>query len=609
MFIDEFKKHKDEFCWLYMELYNDRESLDKLIVSLEDIYNNRKPELKELDKKRKADPDWYKSSDMFGITMYTELFAGDIVGLKKRIPYLKELGIKYLHLMPLLKMPKGQNDGGYAVEDFNTVDEKFGTNKELIDLCDSLRHEGISLCLDFVMNHTASTHTWAMRAKEGEQKYRDYYHIYPNYDIPREFEKTLPQVFPSTAPGNFTFDNDLNAFVMTTFYPYQWDLNYANPAVFGEMLIAMLRLCNMGVDVLRLDAVPYIWKELYTTSRNLPKVHTILRLMRIAIECVAPGCLLKGEVVMAPKELKAYFGTEDKPECHMLYSVSSMVNFWSALASQDARLLRRELDILFNFGEHCYFLNYLRCHDDIGWGLDENAEREFGIDPLLHKIFLYNFFKGDFEGSYARGELYNYDNITKDARTCGTTASLCGLESARWEKDKDKAIGRILFMHALMMSIKGLPMLNSGDEIAQLNNWDYTLDEDKKHDSRYLHRSKFNWNALEDIKAKKGPVYEVNIGIKKLYDIRSHESLFCNKARVYTYDTRCDNVLAIVHELDGEHFVALFNFCVEPRGAFLPNLEGKFTDLITGKSMNMEDGIMLKGQSFVWLRSKRCQKA
>lgn len=417
MFIDEFNKYKDEFCWLYMELYNDRESLDRLILSLEDLYNTRKPQLKELDRERKTDPDWYKHNKILGMTMYTELFAHDIVGLKNRIPYLKDLGISYLHLMPLLKMPKEQNDGGYAVEDFNTVDEKFGTNEELIDLCDSLHREGISLCLDFVMNHTASTHKWAMLAKEGEQKYKDYYHVYPNYDIPGEFEKTLPQVFPSTAPGNFTFDKELNAFVMTTFYPYQWDLNYANPEVFGEMLIAMLRLCNMGVDVLRLDAVPYIWKEIYTTSRNLLKVHTILRLMRIAVDCVAPACILKGEVVMAPNELKSYFGTAEKPECHMLYSVSSMVNFWSALASQDARLLRKELDTLFSFDEHCYFLNYLRCHDDIGWGLDENAEREFGIDPLLHKIFLYRFFKGEFDGSYARGELYNFDHITQDARS------------------------------------------------------------------------------------------------------------------------------------------------------------------------------------------------
>lgn len=603
MFADTFNKFKDEFSWLYMELYNNRDKLDRLVLLLEDIYNTRKPELKALDAKRQKNRLWYKSGKMLGITMYTDLFAGDLLGVQKHIPYLKELGISYLHLMPLLKMPNIHNDGGYAVEDFNSVDERFGSNEDLISLCDSLRQEGISLCLDFVMNHTASTHSWAMRAKEGDGKYKAYYHIYDDYNIPHEYEKTLPQVFPGTAPGNFTFDRELNGFVMTTFYPYQWDLNYANPDVFEEMLIAMLRLCNMGVEILRLDAVPYIWKELYTSCRNLPKVHTILRLMRIAIECVAPAVLLKGEVVMPPSELKAYFGTEEKPECHMLYSVSSMVNMWSSLASQDARLLRHELDILNNMGEHCYFLNYLRCHDDIGWGLDENAERNLSIDPLLHKKFLYSFYSGNFEGSFARGELYNFDHVTQDARSCGTTASLCGLESARWAKDIDIAIRRILLMHALMLSIKGLPMLNSGDEIAQLNNWDYVLDESKKHDSRYLHRSKFNWNALKDIASKKGDAYAVNSGIKRLYKLRSKLAYFNNSANIYTYDSRCDSILAIVRELGGKYFVGLYNFCREPRGAYLPNMDGKFKNLLDNSIINMEDGIMLKGDSFVWLES------
>ena len=468
-FESRFAKHKDELEWLFMELYHNREGLEVLEREMAEAYNARSAELKALDKARSADPEWYKRGNMFGMTMYTDLFAGNLKELVKKLPYLKEQKLTYLHLMPLLQMPHPHNDGGYAVEDFDSVDPALGTNKDLENLTRELRKAGISLCLDFVMNHTASTHRWAMAAKAGAPWIQAYYHLYDDRTIPDQYEQTVPQGVPNTAPGNFTWCEEMHKWVLTTFHDYQWDLNYANPAVFVDMTKSILHLANLGVEVFRIAAVPYIWKQLGTTCRNLPQVHTIVRMLRIVLECVCPAVILKGEVVMAPKELAAYFGTPEKPECHMLYNVSTMVNLWGALASRDTRLLKAQLDALHALPDNCWFVNYLRCHDDIGWGLDEAVEKRLSIDPQKHKEYLYHFYEGNFPGSWAKGELYNYDPATGDARSCGTTASLCGIEQALEKDDKtalDYAVKRDLLLHTAMAFLQGFPMLNCGDEPA-----------------------------------------------------------------------------------------------------------------------------------------------
>ena len=415
---------RDELEWLYMELYDDRARLSELEELMRRASVERSRALKQLDSRREKSPLWYREGRMLGMTMYTELFAGDLEHLTGKLDYLAEQGVTYLHLMPLLKMPNPENDGGYAVEDFDTVDPSLGTNEQLEALTAAMRKRGMSLCLDFVINHTADTHEWARRARAGEQEYIDRYITFDSPEIPREMEKTIPDVFPETAPGSFIYDEQMGRWVCSSFHPYQWDLNYRNPAVFNDMAASMLHLANMGVEVLRVDATPYLWKELGTSCRNLPQVHTLMRMIRLVIETVCPAVILKGEVVMAPRELAAYFGTVEKPECHILYNSSTMCTQWSALASGDVRQLKHQLDDLHSLPGHCAFVNYLRCHDDIGWGLNEEYGRSIGNDPYLHKKYLYEFYSGSFPGSWARGELYNYDPKTGDARSCGTTASV-----------------------------------------------------------------------------------------------------------------------------------------------------------------------------------------
>lgn len=569
-------RHHDELDQLFMSLYDDRAALEDLEQAMAAAYEARPDDLKKLDKQREADPDWYKRGTMFGMTMYTDLFAGSLRKLANRIPYLEEQHLTYLHLMPLLKMPHPQNDGGYAVEDFNTVDPSLGTNADLASLTKKLRKAGISLCLDFVMNHTASTHEWAMKAKAGDPEYQDYYFCYDDRTIPDEYERTTPQVFPNTAPGNFSWCDEMHKWVLTSFYPFQWDLNYRNPKVLVAMLTSALNLANLGVEVLRIDAVPYIWKQLGTTSRNLPQVHTIVRMLRIALECVCPAVVLKGEVVMAPKELAAYFGTPEHPECHMLYNVSTMVNLWSALANGDTRLLKAQIDALDALPENCWFVNYLRCHDDIGWGLDEPQEWRLGIDPFRHKEFLYHFYEGSVPGSWSMGELYNYDAASGDARSCGTTASLCGIEKALYTHDKpslERGIDRDLLMHKAMAFLRGFPMLNCGDEIAQLNGWDYKDDPDRVEDSRNLHRSKFNWRAAakrNDPGTLQNRLWEGMAELRRMRD----DPCFAPDAWVTTWDTHNQSVLAIVRKVDDAVLLGLFNFSQADQTAYLDSIEG-----------------------------------
>lgn len=603
-FENRLKQRKAEMEDIFRRLYESDEKLDDLIDIMKKYHKERNRELKELDKKREKDPLWYKRGDMLGLTMYTDLFAGSLKNLKDKVDYLDRLSLKYLHLMPLLKMPEKDNDGGYAVEDFFSIDPRFGTNEDLAELTAQLRKHGISLCLDFVMNHTASTHEWAKKAENGDKHYQDYYMCFSDRTYPDEYEKTTPEVFPSTAPGNFIWNEKMQKWVLSSFYPFQWDLNYRNPEVLNEMLSSALYLANLGVEVFRLDAVPYIWKKLGTTSRNLPEVHLIVRLMRIVLEIVCPSVILKGEVVMAPKELKAYFGTPEAPECHLLYNVSLMVNFWSSLASQDVRLLEHMAEDILSMEEHCSFVNYIRCHDDIGWGLDEDYERKIGIDPLKHKTFLYRFFEGSFPGSYSLGQLYNYDRVSLDARSCGTTASLCGIENGRNHFDDtmiEMGVKRDLLMHAALYSFRGFPMLSSGDEIGQLNDWSYMNNPSLALDSRNIHRSHFNWDNEKKAQEGKGYEGEIMKGILTLDRVRKTEPCFAPEAKVNTWKSHSDGVFSIRRTIEGRDMLCVMNFRGSKEKVHYDYFMGEYEDLFTKRVVNPGIGFELQPYEYLYL--------
>ena len=476
------EKHHDELRWLYMELYQNDDMFAELCSKMYEYYRQRSSKLKERDAKREQEAGWYHRKDMLGMMLYIDNFAGNMQGVKEKIPYLKECNINCLHLMPFLDTPEGRSDGGYAVADFRKVRPDLGMMKDLAELAEKCHEEDINVCMDFVMNHTSEDHEWAKRARDGEGEYMSRYFFYDNNDVPEKYEETVPQVFPTTAPGNFTYLPENGHYVMTTFYPYQWDLNYRNPRVFNEMMYNFLYLTNQGIDIVRIDAVPYIWKELGTTCRNLKQVHTIVRMMRMIAEIVCPSVLLLGEVVMEPEKVVPYFGTVEKPECHMLYNVTTMATTWNSIAARDIRLLKKQMDILNHLPKQYVFLNYLRCHDDIGWGLDYETLKQWGMEEIPHKRYLNDYFTGKIAGSISRGELYNDDPVTQDARFCGTTASMCGIEKAGFEQNKEAmetAVREDLMLHAYMLTQSGIPMLYSGDELGQVNDYSYKEDPAK----------------------------------------------------------------------------------------------------------------------------------
>lgn len=575
----------DELKWLYSELYGETPCFEQLIGRIRQFAASRKPALTALDCAREADPEWYRRSDMLGMMMYTEQFADSLAGIEKRLPYLKELNVRYLHLMPLLKMPKKENDGGYAVSDFRQVDERIGTIDELSHLADVCREQKMSICLDFIVNHTSDEHEWAVRAKKGEKEYQDRYMCYDTREIPDEYEKTVPQVFPNTAPGNFIFCGEMGKYVLSTFNPYQWDMNYKNPVVFNEMACNMLYLANVGIEIFRIDAVPYIWKELGTSCRNLPQVHTIMRMLRIIAKAVCPAVVFKGEVVMAPHEVAPYFGPVDKPECDILYNVTTMVCVWNSLATRDVTLLKWQMDAMDALPPEFTFVNYVRCHDDIGWGLEESAVQYLGSDPLEHKKFLYHFYIGDYPGSFARGELYNYDPVSQDARSCGTCASLCGIEKALDECDPGAlglAVSRHLMIHAYIASLSGIPVIYSGDELAQLNDNRYTDDPVKAVDSRFIHRGKLDWARAEkrlDRETVPGLVFQA---LQKLIRLRAENPVFNAGARERTLDSGDKAVLAFRREGGGQTLTAVYNFSEFPKHV-QPVQGGRCRDLLTGR--------------------------
>ena len=589
-FFTRLRRHEAELKDLYLSLYGNETMYDALIRGLEEYYVNRPDALKTRDTE-KGGTDWYKSGEMLGMMLYIDNFAGNLQGVREKTDYLEKANVNYIHLMPFLDTVPERSDGGYAVADFRKVRPDLGTMEDLEALTSACHEKGMNVCMDFVMNHTSEDHTWAKRARAGEGKYMSRYFFYADPSVPAAYEKTVPQVFPTTAPGNFTWLPDAEHFVMTTFYPYQWDLNYANPVVFNEMMFNYLYLANRGVDVVRVDATPYIWKEIGTTCRNLPQVHTIMRMMRLIGEIVCPSVILLGEVVMAPEYLAPYFGTVEKPECHLLYNCTTMATVWHTVATKDVRLLKMQFDTVSRLPKEQVFLNYLRCHDDIGWGLDYPALRQWGSEEVPHKKYLSDYFRG-YTGADARGELYNEDPVTGDARLCGTTASLCGLEGV----DKNAAIRRDLMLHAMMLFQSGIPVLYSGDEIGQLNDWDYKADPNKVQDSRYLHRGRMPWDLAAKIDDPASAEAKIFHGLDQLERLRKTHKAFSAQADFWTFDTGSDRVLGLGRWLDGEKLLGLFNFGDEPHTVSL--MEG-CRDLLTGNNVGRD--LELPAQGFFWL--------
>ena len=599
--------HQAEIEKLYLKVYGEyaRPKLKNLFKIMDDAKTNRKKELIELDNKQK---NWYFSQSLVGMTLYIDLFAGDIKKLIKKIDYFNDLGITFIHLMPLLKPRDGENDGGYAVEDYRTVDPNLGTNEDFIKLLDVYRKNDIYICIDYVINHVAKEHVWAKEALQGDKKKQDYFIMFDNDEMPRRYNRTVPEVLPDKCPGNFTFYPEISKHVFTSFSDFQWDLNFQNPDVFNGMTDNLLYLANLGINMIRLDAIPFMWKEVDTTCRNLEPIHDLMRLFHHIKEEVCPSLALLGEAIVEPEEIVKYFGSDHDSECEIMYNANLMVDIYNAFATRDVRLIAVDAN-RFQIPQRASWMNYVRCHDDIGWGFNNDAIKSFGLDPESHKQFLIQFYGNDFEGSFSKGEHYQYNPLTRDARTNGTLASLLGLEKAVDFKEdyrQYEALRRINLAHALIMSYRGFPLIYSGDEIATLNDQSYLDDPAKSREGRWVHRPFFDWKRSKKKDEKGTFEYEVYQSLKTLIQKRKKLAYLQGQAVQFALDVHNNSVLCLIRRHGNNAMFMLFNFSENTQIIQTDLLRQvlsalHYEDVIQGRKFDMNwHSITLSPYEYIW---------
>jgi glycosidase len=565
----------------------------------------RPADLRALDATREANLDWFQSQKMLGGVCYVDLFAGNLAGLRDKLPYLQELGLTYLHLMPLFKAPEGENDGGYAVSSYREVDPTLGTMADLSDLARELRAQGMSLTVDFVFNHTSNEHEWARRAQAGEEEYEAFYWIFPDRTIPDAYERSLREIFPDARPGSFTYRSDMGKWVWTTFYSFQWDLNYANPAVFRAMLEEMLSLANAGVEVLRLDAVAFIWKQLGTNCENLPEAHMIIQAYNALARIAAPALLFKSEAIVHPDEVARYISPQ---ECQLSYNPLLMALLWESLATREVRLLRESMAERFRLPEGCAWVNYVRVHDDIGWTFDDEAAARLGINGYDHRRFLNAFYTGKFAGSFGRGLPFQENPRTGDARISGTCASLAGLEKALREEGPDAvelAIRRVLLIHSVILSIGGIPLIYLGDEIGTLNDYGYRDDPAKAADSRWVHRPFTDWERAARRKEPdtiEGRIYSI---LQGLIAVRKETPALAG-GHMQVIDTGNGHVFGYSRQGDAGRVLVLCNFSEREQRLAANTVRANglsytFRDLVTGDTIELADALTLAPYQYMWL--------
>ena len=600
---------------LLYELYGSRYDffyhVEQVVLTAVQAWWDRSESLREVDRHRIHQPDWFQSEQVVGGALYVDLFSENLAQLRQHVGYFKQLGLSYLHLMPLFAVRPGNNDGGYAISNYRSVDPRLGTIEDLRGLADDLREAGISLVLDFVFNHTSDDHEWAQRAQAGSGEYEEFYYIFPDRTEPDKYEATLREIFPTVRRGNFTWHDGMQQWVWTTFNSFQWDLNYSNPAVFRAMLEEMLFIANLGVDILRLDAVAFIWKQMGTNCENLPQAHTLIQAFNRLARIAAPGLLFKSEAIVHPDDVVKYIG---KHECQISYNPTLMALLWESLATRKTTLLNQTLRHRFKLPETTAWVNYLRCHDDIGWTFDDQDAQAIGIDGYHHRNFLNRFYTGQFPGSFARGVPFQENLQTGDMRISGTMASLAGLEQAIEQDDeqlKELAIRRMLLLHGVILSIGGIPLLYLGEEWGMLNDYDFVKDPAKAGDTRWIHRPKMKWEYLEElddhIDSGNGSIRKrIFRAIQRLITVRTETPAFAGQ-QMELFASGNEHILGYVRCHDGDRVTVLANFSEHPQSVDGNKLRtagfGRFfEDVLSQNTVPSSQPIALGAYEILWLK-------
>jgi amylosucrase len=605
------------FSLLYGEREDFKEQMQHLVETMARQYIRRSSVLKQVDIDRERDHNWFLSQQWVAMALYSDGFAEDLRDLKRRAHYFQELGVNMVHIMPILKCPPNDNDGGYAVSDFRAVDSRVGTLEDLDQLVLEFRRRGVLVALDVVLNHTSNEHQWARKACQGEARYQDYYYTFEDRKIPDMFEETMPEIFPETSPGNFTWDEEMGRWVMTVFNDFQWDLNYSNPAVFTEMLDIILYWANHGADVIRLDAVAFLWKKIGSTCQNEREAHLILQLLKDCCQVTAPGVLFIAEAIVAPVEIIKYFGEDAviAKECEIAYNATFMALMWDSVATKNAKLLKQGLKSLPDKLDRATWLNYIRCHDDIGLGFDDQDVRLVGYDPKAHRQFLIDYYTGVYGDSPAKGLPFGRNNKTGDARISGSLASLVGLESAIQAGDPESiehSVSQILLLHSLILSFGGIPLIYYGDEIGTINDCRFLEDQSKANDTRWAHRPKIDWDRAERRNLPETVEYRIFSSLKKMIAVRKEIPAFADFNNRELLEVSNDHLFVFSRfdytSTSGSVYVVA-NFDTSPQYLDLGELgsvggrgRGVLKDLYSGESPALfKNQLVIPPLSFYWL--------
>lgn len=604
----------DLFKKIYTGTSYEEEAFELLMSSLVKNFEERSALQKKRDLLRMSNPNWYSSEEIVGMMLYVDLFNVDFNGLKEKIPYFKDLGINTVHLMPFLDVPEFENDGGYAVRNYREVSARFGTMADFESLVKEFQKNDMNLVMDFVLNHCADQHEWAVQGRKGHPKYKDFFYFFPDRTLPNEYEKTMIDIFPDTSPGNFTFLPESNQWVMTLFYGYQWDLNYRNPMVLVEMIDTMLFWSNKGIDIFRFDAVAFMWKEIGKFNQNLPEVHVLLQLFKLCGQIVAPGVAYIAEAIVAPVEIIKYFGEglSQGDECDIAYNANFMALSWESMATRNTDLLKKSMRAVPTKPRNTTWINYARCHDDIGLGFDDNLVTELGLDSLQHRLYLLKHYCDGFQGSFALGQRFMTEPETGKARISGSMAALCGLEKALNENNEREiklAIKRINLQHAVILSLGGLPMIYSGDEVALPNNYEYLNDESKKYDNRWLHRSKMNWDLVANIDTSVSAQAQVYQQLKNLIAVRKQTPAFADNNDLEYVDYVNTHLLVFTKtDNEGNKIYVIANFSefdtVFENSLFVGLNDSKIYNLITDSYIEINEKNFISAYDVLWLKIK-----
>lgn len=550
---------------LYQQHPQSEQLFEQLIQTITDAYINRPEALKELDEEKEIKGNWFLSNEITGMSLYVDRFCGHLKNMPGKLEYFKKLGVNFLHLMPVMQSPEGESDGGYAVSDFRKVDERFGTLADFKNLQQQMRKEKMYLMIDIVLNHTSYRHEWAEKAKQGDKKYQDYFYMFSDRRLPDQYDAGMPEIFPESSPGNFTWSEECKQWVMTVFHRYQWDLNYKNPAVLVEMMDNVFFYANLGVDILRIDAPAFIWKQLGTTCQNLPEAHALLRLIKQCVQVATPGMALLGEAIVAPKEIMKYFGTGlyTARECDFAYNATHMALQWDALATGDTQVMLAAQHEILQKPYGTSWITYTRCHDDIGLGYDDYMIQHAGFNPYEHRRYIKDYYSGAAPGSPATGALFSVNPKTQDARISGSLASLCGLESSLNEHNgyqAEMSVRKILLMQAHSFFIGGVPMLFYGDEAGYTNDYSYLNDPGKSYDNRWMHRPVIDWEKNKRIDEAGTLEQKIFSGTQKLIALRKQLPVVADLKNLTWLSPFNIHVAGYLRTLDETKLYCAFNF-------------------------------------------------